>query len=59
MVDYAELYHLMVNASEDAIAAIERGEVLRARAILIAAEQKAEERYLQQTDDEELPPSEN
>ena len=49
--NYEELYHLMVNASEDAIAAIEKQNYGQAREILIAAEQEAEERYLQQTEE--------
>ena len=52
MLNYAELYHLMVNASEDAIAAIDKQNYGQAREILIAAEQEAEERYLQQTDND-------
>ena len=48
--NYKELYHLMVNASEDALAAIEKQNFGQAREILIAAEQEAEERYLLQTE---------
>ena len=50
--DYAKLYHLMVHASEAAIAEIERGNCLKARQILIDAELEAEELYLQQTEKE-------
>ena len=50
MPDYEKLYHLMVNASEDALAALEAGDPARARRILIDAEQRAEERYLNETE---------
>ena len=50
MPDYETLYHLMVNASEDALKAMEAGEYARAREILIAAEREAEERYLNETE---------
>ncbi|MBR2897265.1 MAG: hypothetical protein IKC04_05210 [Oscillospiraceae bacterium] len=46
MPDYELLYHLMVNASEDALRAMEAGDYALAREILIAAELAAEERYL-------------
>ena len=46
MPDYELLYHLMVNASEDALKAMEAGDYALAREILIAAELAAEERYL-------------
>ena len=46
MVDYEKLYHLMVNASEDAIAEIEKRNYGHAVEILIAAEQKCEDIYL-------------
>ena len=49
--DYAKLYHLMLHASEAAIAAIEKGDCLKARQTLIDAELEAEELYLQQTED--------
>ena len=45
MVDYEKLYHLMVNASEDAIAEIEKQNYGRAKEILIAAEQRCEDIY--------------
>ena len=44
-MDYEKLYHLMVNASEQAIEAMERQNYGLARDILIAAEQAAEEEY--------------
>ena len=50
MPDYEYLYHLMVAASEDAIAAMEGGNVWDAKRILITAEQRAEEAYLTSTD---------
>ena len=46
MVDYEKLYHLMVDASERAIEAIERQNYDAARDILITAEQSAEELYV-------------
>ena len=46
MVDYEKMYCLMVDASERAIEAIERGNCDAARDILIAAEQSAEELYI-------------
>ena len=50
MPDYEKLYHRMVNASEDALAALEAGHPARAREILIAAERRAEEAYLSETE---------
>ena len=50
MPDYETLYHLMVNASEDALKAMEAGAYAHAREILIAAEREAEERYLKETE---------
>ena len=46
MVDYEKLYYLMVDASERAIEAIEQKRYDSARDILIAAEQSAEELYI-------------
>ena len=46
MPDYEKLYHIMVNASEEALRALEAGNVTWARVALIAAEQKAEELYI-------------
>jgi hypothetical protein len=51
MPDYEKLYHLMVNAAEDAIAALESANVWDARRILIEAERRAEEVYLAGTDE--------
>ena len=42
-MDYKKLYHIMVDASERAIEAIENGNSALAQEILIYAEQKAEE----------------
>lgn len=47
MPDYEYLYHTMVAAAEDALAAPEGGNVWDTRRILIDAEQRAEEAYLQ------------
>ena len=49
MPDYETLYHLMVNASEDALAALATGNVWDARRILIDAERRAEELYIAQS----------
>ena len=49
MPNYEQLYHLMVNASEDALAALESGNVWDAKRILIAAEQRAEEKYIEES----------
>ena len=46
MVNYQRLYHLMVNASENALAALEAGNPLLAQKILIDAEREAEEQVL-------------
>jgi len=49
MPDYEAMYHLMVNASEDALVALEEGAPERARMILIEAELRAEEAYIRET----------
>ena len=46
MVNYQQLYHFMVNASEKALAALEEGNPLLAQKILTDAEREAEERVL-------------
>ena len=46
MPDYEELYHLMVNASEDALSAIDARNYGQAAQILQAAELEAEERII-------------
>ncbi len=50
MVDYEKLYHLMVDATENAIEALEKGDPEKARQILIAAELEAEEQYIASVD---------
>ena len=47
MPDYEKLYHLMVDASEKAIEALEVGNLDWARLTLLEAEQKAEDMYVQ------------
>ena len=47
MPDYKLLYHIMVKAAEDALAALENGNVGIAKEVLIAAEQEAEELYIE------------
>ena len=47
MPDYEKLYHMMFHASEDAIAALQSGNVLGAQQILVNAELAAEERYIE------------
>ncbi len=49
MVDYEHLYHLMVQASEAALEALESGNVWDAKRILIEAEQQCEEEYINQS----------
>ena len=46
MPDYEKLYHIMVNASEEALRALESGNVLWAKVALTAAEREAEELYI-------------
>ena len=55
MVDYANLYHLMVDAAENAIGAINAQNYGMAKNILIRAEHEAEERYIKTANDEQLP----
>lgn len=50
MPDYEQLYHMMVHASEAAIAALQTGNAWDARRILIEAEQSAEDRYIESAD---------
>lgn len=47
MPDYEKLYHLMVNAAEDALAALENANIWDAKRILIDAERRAEKLYIQ------------
>lgn len=51
MVDYKTLYHLMVNASERTLEAMEKQNYGEAKDILIKAEQEAEERYIRESED--------
>ena len=53
-MDYQKLYHIMVDASELAIEAIEHGEALKAKELLIAAEQQAEEFYIENMESSEV-----
>ena len=46
MPDYEKLYHLMVNAAEDALAALENANVWDAKNVRMEAERKAEELYI-------------
>ena len=55
MADYAKLYHLMVDAAENAIGAINAQNYGTAKEILIRAEREAEERYIETAEDEEPP----
>lgn len=55
MVDYAELYHLMVDAAERAIAAVNAQNYGMAKKILIRAEREAEKRYIETAEDGEEP----
>jgi hypothetical protein len=50
MPDYEKLYHLMVNAAEDALTALEDANIWDAKRILIDAEQRAEENYVTSMD---------
>lgn len=47
MVNYENLYHQMVGAAEDAINAINRMDYGAARLLLIDAQRRAEELYLE------------
>ena len=55
MVNYTELYHLMVDAAENAINAINAQNYGMAREMLIRAEREAEDRYIETAEDEESP----
>ncbi len=46
MPDFEAMYHWMVNASEDAIKALDANDPATARRILIDAELRAEEAYI-------------
>ena len=47
---FESLYHLMFNAATDALRAMERGDFVRAQAILVRAHRAAEAGYLAETD---------
>ena len=49
MPDFEYLYHIMVHAAEDAIDAMEIGNVWDAKRILIDAERRAEARYIDES----------
>lgn len=46
MPNYAELYHLLFNAITDALEMMESGNLDAARALLVRAQQEAEELYI-------------
>ena len=46
MVNYQQLYHLMVDASERALSALEAGKPSNAQKILMDAEREAEEQII-------------
>ena len=46
MPDFEQLYYRMVRASEAALRALEQGQTLAAQSILIAAQRRAEQEYL-------------
>ena len=50
MPDFAQLYYGMVRAAEAALRALERGETLKAQSLLIAAQRRAEQDYLNSYD---------
>lgn len=52
-MDYKKLYHMMIDAAEKAIEAIEAGDPIKAKALLIGAEQQAEEIYIEESLSEE------
>lgn len=49
MPNYETLYHIMVHAAAEALAALKQGNVWDAKCILIDAERKAEEKYISAT----------
>ncbi len=56
MVDYAKLYHKMVDAAENAIGAINAQNYGMAKKILIRAEREAEELYIKTSENGGEPP---
>ena len=53
MVDYKKMYYIMMDASERAIIALKQQNYGVAKKILIAAERRAEELYIETADKEE------
>ena len=53
MVDYQKLYYIMVDASERALGALNQQNYGVARKILIKAERRAEELYIESAEEEE------
>jgi len=53
MVDYKKLYYIMVDASERALVAIKQENYGVAKKILITAERRAEELYIETAENEE------
>ena len=53
MVDYQKLYYIMVDASERALGALNQQNYGVARKILINAERRAEELYIETAENEE------
>lgn len=54
-MDYQSLYYKLFNACTDALHNLEQQNFGQAKDRLIAAQQEAEEQYLRQTDEQELP----
>lgn len=50
MPDYEKLYHLMLNASEDALSELDKGNAESAHKLLLEAECRAEELYMETED---------
>lgn len=46
MPDYERMYHLMLNAAEDALLELDKGNAENAQRILTDAERRAEEIYI-------------
>lgn len=51
--DYQRPYTIMFNGVADALTALDRGDCVLARAILVQAQRKAEEAYISWTEDSE------
>ena len=52
MPDYQKMYTLLFNAATDALQALEALDLGQTRAILVRAQQQAEEMYLEDEDNE-------